>query len=82
MPLLWYNMYVMVMKELLFYLQIIKPIEEKYNRLNRLYYFFKFNFLKRKMNYYNSLLNYYYGNILNDNQTLDKILKYFDFTSN
>ena len=75
MPLLWYNMYVMVMKELLFYLQIIKPIEEKYNRLNRLYYFFK-------MNYYNSLLNYYYGNILNDNQTLDKILKYFDFTSN
>ena len=82
MPLLWYNMYVMFMKDIMFYLQIIKPIEKKYNQLSRLYNFFRLKFIKRKMNYYNSLLNYYYSNVMNNKKTLKKLLNYFDITSN
>lgn len=49
-----------------YYLNIIKPIEKKYNRMCFLYSFFKLNHFKKKKNLYNIILINYYKLLQNN----------------
>ena len=54
--------------ELEYYYNVIKPIENKYNRYCRLYKIFTFKWIKEKRNFYNSLLLKYYKMVQNNNE--------------
>ena len=60
-----------------YYLKNIKPIEKKYTIVCTLYNIFKLNFLKKRMNYYNSLLIKYYKTLKN-NYNLKELENYLD----
>ncbi len=49
----------------LFYKEIIKPLEKKYNKMCTLYNILGFKSLKTKRNYYNILLKEYYESVFN-----------------
>jgi len=57
--------------EYFYYQEIIKPLEAKYNTYTKLYEIFKFNYLKKKSIYYNSLLNCFYSLIKDNNNYLN-----------
>jgi len=57
-----------------YYINVIKPIEKKYNRVCFLYSIFKFSFLKEKKNIYNKMLINYYK-MLQKNITYTKKLE-------
>lgn len=64
-------------KEYKYYLDTIKPIEKKYNQLCIIYSFFKFKWLKKKIDYYNSLLVLYYKMIKDTPEYLKNLEKEF-----
>ena len=47
-------------KEHAYYINVIKPIEKKYNRMCIFYSIFKLNYFKRKITFYNNILVNYY----------------------
>lgn len=61
-------------KEYNYYVNIIKPLEKKYNRVSLLYSIFKFKFLKDKKTTYNKFLITYYTMLFN-NMTYTKKLE-------
>lgn len=64
-------------KEYKYYLDTIKPIEKKYNQLCIIYSLFKFKWLKKKIDYYNSLLVLYYKMIKDTPEYLKNLEKEF-----
>lgn len=64
-------------KEYKYYLDTIKPIEKKYNQLCIIYSFFKFKWLKKKIDHYNSLLVLYYKMIKDTPEYLKNLEKEF-----
>ena len=67
-------MYVIYMKnEYNYYIRIIKPIENKYNRMCVLYSIFGLNTFKEKKNFYNTLLLEYYKMLQDDENYAKKL---------
>ncbi len=48
------------MKNVEYYLKVIKPLEKKYTKMCIFYSLFKFKYFEKKKNFYNKILNYYY----------------------
>lgn len=51
------------------HLNKIRELEKKYAKMHILYNIFKLNFLKRKLDFYNKLIIYYYKLLINNNIT-------------
>ncbi len=58
-----------------FYIKIIKPIENKYTRYCILHSIFKINYFKRKKQFYNKILIEYYRMLQNDYKNIKELEK-------
>jgi len=59
-----------------YYLKYIKPIEKKYTKLCTIYSFFKLNYIKNRINFYNRILNIYYRNLKNNIDDIQEFKKH------